>query len=222
MNNNKISINIKIAAGLLIVICMTGAIAFAEELKPVELSAPQMDRGKLLMQALKERQSNRDFSDKELPLDVISNLLWAASGVNRPDSGKLTAPTAKNWQEIDIYVAMQKGLYLYNHKKHILEPVAAKDIREFTGLQGFTARAPLDLIYVADYSRADGDEKNREYYSGLDTGFVSQNVYLFCASEGLATVVLGSIDKPALAKIMNLRKDQKIIFTQPVGYPGSE
>ncbi|MBU1913200.1 MAG: nitroreductase family protein [Candidatus Omnitrophica bacterium] len=215
-------INIKIAAGLLIVISMTGAIVFAEELKPVELSAPQMDRGKLLMQALKERQSNRDFSDKELPLDVISNLLWAASGVNRPDSGKLTAPTAKNWQEIDIYVAMQKGLYLYNPKKHILEPVVAKDIREFTGLQGFTAGAPLDLIYVVDYSRTDGDEKDGGYYSGVDTGFVSQNVYLFCASEGLATVVLGSIDKPTLAKIMNLRKDQKIILTQPVGYPGSK
>ncbi|MFH1478560.1 MAG: nitroreductase family protein [Candidatus Omnitrophota bacterium] len=222
MNKNKMLINIRITAGLLIVICMAGVIAFAEELKSIELSAPQMDRGKLLMQALKERQSNRDFSDKELPLDVISNLLWAASGVNRPDSGKLTAPTAKNWQEIDIYAAMQKGLYLYNRKKHILEPVAAKDIREFTGLQGFTARAPLDLIYVADYSRTAGDEKDREYYSAVDTGFVSQNVYLFCASESLATVILGSVDRPALAKIMNLRKDQKIILTQPVGYPGSE
>ncbi len=222
MSKNKILINIVIVAGLLIVISMAGIIAFAEELKPVELSAPQMDRGKLLMQALKERQSNRDFSDKELPLSVISNLLWAASGVNRPDSGKLTAPTAKNRQEIDIYVAMQKGLYLYDHKKHILEPVAAKDIREFTGLQGFTARAPLNLIYVADYSRVDGDEKDRECYSAVDTGFVSQNVYLFCASEGLATVILGYVDKLALAKVMNLRKDQKIVFTQPVGYPGSK
>jgi nitroreductase len=222
MNKNKRLINIRVVTGLLIVICMTGIIAFAEELKPIELSAPQMERGKLLMQALKERQSNRDFSDKELPLDVISNLLWAASGVNRPDSGKLTAPTTKNWQEIDIYVAMQKGLYLYNRKKHILEPVVADDIRKFTGLQGFTARAPLDLIYVADCSKADGDEKDREYYSGVDTGFVSQNVYLFCASEGLATVILGSIDKLALTKVMNLRKDQKIILTQPVGYPGTK
>ena len=214
--------NMKIVAGLLIVICMAGVIAFAEELQPIELSAPQMNRGKLLMQALKERQSNRNFSDKELPLDVISNLLWAASGVNRPDSGKLTAPTAQNWQEIDIYVAMKKGLYLYNHKKHILEPVAARDIREFTGLQDFTAKAPLDLIYVADYSRTNGDEEGKEYYSTVDTGFVSQNVYLFCASENLATVILGSVDRPALAKIMNLRKDQKIILTQPVGYPAIE
>lgn len=222
MKRNKILANIVIAAGLVIVICMAGVIAFAEELKPIELSAPEMGRGKLLMQALKERQSNRDFSDKELPLDVISNLLWAASGVNRPDSGKLTAPTAKNWQEIDIYVAMREGLYLYNPKKHILEPVAAKDIREFTGMQGFAARVPLDLIYVVDYSRTDGDQEGGEFYSAVDTGYISQNVYLFCASEGLATVVLGSVDKPALAKIMNLRKDQKIILTQPVGYPGSK
>lgn len=133
MNKNKILINIGISAGLLIVICMIGVFTFAEELKPIELSAPQMDRGKLLMQALKERQSNRDFSDKELPLDVISNLLWAASGVNRPDSGKLTAPTTKNWQEIDIY--------------------------------------------VADHSRTDGDEKDREYYSWVDTGFANQKVW---------------------------------------------
>ena len=215
MNKNKI------IAGLVVFICVISVTAFAEDLESIELSAPEMGRGKLLMQALKERQSNRAFSDKELSLDVISNLLWAASGVNRPDSGKLTAPTAKNWQEIDIYVAMRQGLYLYNPRKHILEPVLAKDIREFTGLQGFTARAPLDLVYVADYSRTDGDQAGREFYSTVDTGFISQNVYLFCASEGLATVVLGWVDKPALAKIMNLRKDQKIILTQPVGYPES-
>ena len=212
----------KIITVLAALICMIGVTVFAEDLKPIELSAPEMGRGKLLMQALKERQSNRDFSDKELPLNIISNLLWAASGVNRPDSGKLTAPTAKNWQEIDIYVAMREGLYLYNPKKHILEPVIAKDIREFTGLQGFTARAPLDLIYVVDYSRTDGNQEGKEFYSTVDTGFISQNVYLFCASENLATVVLGWVDKPALAKIMNLRKDQKVILTQPVGYPGSK
>jgi len=198
---------------------MAGFNAFAEELKPVELLEPQLERGKLLMQALKERQSNRSLSDKELPLDVLSNLLWAASGVNRPDSGKRTAPSAKNWQEIDIYVAMQKGLYLYNPQKHILEPVVAKDIREFTGFQSLTRRAPLDLIYVADFSKTDGDDQNKVFYSDVDAGFISQNVYLFCASEGLATVVLGSLDRPSLAKLMNLRKDQKIMLTQPIGYP---
>lgn len=192
---------------------------FAEELEPIKLLKPQLERGKLLMQALKERQSNRGFSSKELSLEIISNLLWAASGVNRPESGKRTAPTAVDWQEIDIYVAMKKGLYLYNAKKHSLEPIIAKDIREFTGIQEFTQIAPLNLIYVSDLSKMDGKDEDKIFYSATDTGFISQNVYLFCASEGLTTVVLGWIDKPALAKIMNLREDQTIILTQPVGYP---
>ncbi|MDP8230405.1 MAG: SagB/ThcOx family dehydrogenase [Candidatus Gorgyraea atricola] len=192
---------------------------FAEKLKPIELLKPQLERGVLLMQALKERKSEREFSTKELSLELISNLLWAASGVNRPDSGKLTSPTAKNWQEIEIYVAMEKGLYLYNAQKHTLEPIMAKDVREFVGLQSFTQIAPLDLIYVADFAKMGGHNEGTIFYSATDTGFISQNVYLFCASEGLATVVLGWVDKPALSKIMNLRDDQSIILTQPVGYP---
>ncbi|GAF72244.1 unnamed protein product, partial [marine sediment metagenome] len=113
----------------------------------------------------------------------------------------------------------QKGLYLYNTKKHILEPVLAKDVREFAGRQAFTQKAPLDLVYVADFSRMGGYTEEGDFYSATDTGFISQNVYLFCASEGLSTVVLGWIDRPALSKVMNLREDQKIILTQPVGYP---
>lgn len=191
----------------------------AQDLKPIRLSDPQLDRGKLLMQALKERQSTRSFSSRDIPLDVLSNLLWAASGINRPDSGKMTVPTAANWQEIDIYVAMKKGLYLYNAEKNILEPVMAKDIREFTGIQRFTQDAPVNLIYVADFSKMGGNDETKNFYSATDTGFVSQNVYLFCASEGLVTVVLGMVDKPNLSKIMGLGDNQKIILTQPVGYP---
>ena len=192
---------------------------FAEKLKPIELLKPQLERGILLMQALKERKSERQFSTKELSLELISNLLWAASGVNRPDSGKLTSPTAKNWQEIEIYVAMKQGLYLYDAQKHTLEPIMAKDVRELAGLQSFTQIAPLDLIYVADFAKMGGYNEGTIFYSAADTGFISQNVYLFCASEGLATVVLGWVDKPALSKAMNLRGDQRIILTQPVGYP---
>lgn len=195
-----------------------GFSVFAEKLEPIQLSQPQFNRGKLLMEALKERQTNRSFSSKELPLDVLSNLLWAADGINRPEAGKRTAPSAVNWQEIDIYVAMKKGLYLYNYKSNILEPVLAQDIREFTGKQDFTKDAPVNLIYVADFSRMSGDENKDKFYSAVDTGFISQNVYLFCASEGLATVVLGMVDKPALAKIMGLKDKQNIILTQPVGY----
>ncbi len=192
---------------------------FAEDLKPIQLSKPQLDRGKSLMIALNERRSSRSFSSKELPLDIISNLLWAAFGVNRQDSGMRTAPSAMNLQEIDIYVAMQKGLYLYGPAQHALGPVMAKDIREFAGVQDFTQAAPLTLIYIADFSKMKGDDERKMFLAATDTGFISQNVYLFCASEGLATVVLSWVDRPALSKIMSLRDDQKIILTQPVGYP---
>lgn len=191
----------------------------AEEQKPLLLSAPQMEKGKLLMQALKERKSVRSFSPQELPAEILSDLLWAASGSNRPKEGKLTAPTTANWQEIDIYVAMEKGLYKYEAVTHILVPVLTGDIRGFTGKQEFTKTAPVDLIYVADFSKMGGDEANKIFYSAVDTGFISQNVYLFCASAELATVVLGMVDKPALEKIMGLKKNQKVILTQPVGFP---
>lgn len=169
MNGNKILISI----AALLIFLGANSIAFAEELRPIELLSPQIEEGKSLTQALKKRQSAREFSEKELPLEIISDLLWAASGVNRPDSGKRTAPTAKNSQEIDIYVAMKKGLYLYNAGKHILDPVMAKDIREFTGLQSFTQTAPLNLIYVADFSKIDGNDEDKVSSSAIDTGFIS-------------------------------------------------
>lgn len=205
---------------LVIILITLSSITFAEKvnLKPIKLLKPQLDKGKLLMQALKERKSTRSFSSKELPLEIISNLLWTASGINRPVSGLRTVPTASNRQEIDIYVALKKGLYLYNPKKNQLDPIMIKDIRKFTGKQDFTQKAPLNLIYVADFSRMGTDYKKKVFYSATDTGFISQNVYLFCASENLATVVLGMVDKPTLKKIMELKEDQEIILTQPVGY----
>ncbi|MFC2149212.1 SagB/ThcOx family dehydrogenase [Candidatus Auribacterota bacterium] len=187
----------------------------------IELSEPDLSGGKLLMQALKERKSVRNFNRKELPIKVLSNLLWAADGINRQESGKRTSPSARNWQEIDIYAAMKSGLYLYNAQENRLDPIMTRDIREFTGVQDFTQIAPVNLIYVSDHSKITGgsDLKAKEFYSAADTGFISQNVYLFCASEGLVTVVLGWVDKPALKKVMKLRDDQHITLTQPVGYP---
>jgi len=187
---------------------------------PRPLPPPQTAGGKPLMQALKDRASSREFSPRKLPDQVLSNLLWAADGVNRADSGKRTAPTAMNLQEIDVYVALAEGLYLYDAPGHVLKPVLAKDIRAATGKQPFVADAPLNLIFVADYAkmgRASAEDK--DLYAATDTGFVSQNVYLFCASEGLATVVRGYVDRLALARLMGLRPDQKIILAQTVGYP---
>lgn len=201
-------------------VVLAAAAQAAEKPGPIILPAPQKDGGKPLMQALALRKSTRSFKEKKLPPQVLSNLLWAACGVNRPDSGKRTAPTAKNWQEIDVYVAVAEGLYRYDATAHRLDPVLAGDIRAATGGQPFVKTAPVDLVYVADHAKAtDAPPDARDFYCATDTGFISQNVYLFCASEGLATVVLGWVDKPKLEKAMGLRPDQKVILSQPVGYP---
>lgn len=194
--------------------------AAGDELKPIKLPKPRTEGGKPLMQALKARRSARSFSPKPLPSQVLGDLLWAAFGVNRPATGRRTAPSAVNWQEIDIYAATADGLYLYDAKAHELKPVLGRDIRPIAGIQRFVRTAPVTLIYVADYARMGrAKPKQKDFYSATDTGFISQNVYLYCASEGLATVVLGMVRKPELAKTMKLRPDQKIILTQPVGYP---
>jgi SagB-type dehydrogenase family enzyme len=204
---------------ILAVLIIPITLAFGEELKPIQLPKPQLDIGRPLMQVLKDRSSSRSFSTEKLPIQVLSNLLWAAFGVNRPDAGKRTAPSARNWQEIDIYVAMAEGLYLYDAKNHVLKPVLSGDIRSMTGRQDFVRDAPVNLIYVADFSKTgDATKDDKEIYSAADTGFISQNVYLFCASEGLSTVVHGSIDREALAKAMKLGPNRKIILAQTIGY----
>ena len=205
---------------LLGVLIIPISLTFGEDLKPIHLLDPQLDIGRPLMKVLKDRSSSRSFSTEKLPVKVLSNLLWAAFGVNRQDAGKRTAPSARNWQEIDIYIAMADGLYLYDPKNHMLKPVLSDDIRTLTGKQDFVKDAPVNLIYVADFSKmGDATKDEKVLYSAADTGFISQNVYLFCSSEGLATVVRGSIDREALAKAMKLRPDQKIILAQTVGYP---
>jgi SagB-type dehydrogenase family enzyme len=208
------------ASVLLAILIIPITLAFGEELKPIPLLKPQRDIGKPLMKVLNDRSSSRSFSTEKLPVQVLSNVLWAAFGINRIGEGHRTAPSARNWQEIDIYVAMAEGLYLYDAKNHVLNPVLLEDMRALTGKQDFVKDAPLNLIYVADFSKmGNASEEDKKLYSAADTGFISQNVYLFCASEGLATVVRGSVDREALAKAMKLRADQKIILAQTIGYP---
>jgi len=189
----------------------------AQDVKPISLPPPQTDGGRPLMQVLKERKTSREFAAEKLPLQLLSNLLWAAFGVNRAD-GRRTAPSAMNWQEIDVYLATAEGLFLYDAKGNRLEAVLAQDVRSSTGTQSFVATAPLNLVYVADLSRS-GSAADTDLFTFADAGFIGQNVYLFCASENLATVVRGSIDRVALAKVMRLRPEQKIILAQTVGYP---
>ncbi|MCX5666108.1 MAG: SagB/ThcOx family dehydrogenase [Candidatus Omnitrophica bacterium] len=202
------------------VLFIYSATVCAEETKSVKLLPPQMEGGKPLMQALKERKSLRAFSSKELPPQVLSDLLWAAGGVNRPDSGGMTAPTAKNMQEIDIYVVKAEGVYLYDAKANSLLTVLAGDMRAFAGKQDFVKDAPINLVYVSDLSKMSGmSAGDAAFYAATDTGFVSENVYLYCSSAGLATVVRGWVDKDELAKVMKLRPDQKVVLAQTVGYP---
>jgi SagB-type dehydrogenase family enzyme len=192
----------------------------AEDIKPIKLPAPEMKGGMPLMEALKLRQTLREYSPEKLPPQIMSNLLWAAFGINRPETGKRTAPSAMNWQEIDVYVALEEGLYLYNAADNILEPVLAQDLRADTGPQPFVAGAPVNLVFVSDYSRMSrGTDEEKAAYTAANTGFISQNVYLYCASAGLATVVRGYVEKDALARKMGLREDQKVVFAQTVGYP---
>ena len=165
--------------------------------------------------------SQRAFSAKEIPLQMIADMLWAADGINRPDAGQglRTAPSTMNMQEIDIYVAMAGGLYLYDAKANILTQVLSEDLRALTGKQPFVKDAPVNLVYVADLAKMGKlSGSDIDFYAATDTGFVSQNVYLYCASAGLATVVRGMVDKPALAKAMKLRDDQRVILAQTVGY----
>jgi len=186
----------------------------------IKLPPPQLNSGKSLMQSLKERKSERSFAAKKLPVNVLANMLWAACGINRPDADKRTAPSAMNRQQIDVYVATSDGLFLYEAKGHSLKPITSQDIRALTGKQSFVAQAPVNLIYVADLKKMGNiGEEEKNFYAATDTGFISENVYLFCASEGLGTVVRGSIDKEVLAKAMKLGENQKIILAQSVGYP---
>jgi SagB-type dehydrogenase family enzyme len=209
----------RITIALTVLLLAGIACATAQELKPIQLPPPQTEIGKPLMQALKLRQSSRSFDSKALPLQEVSNLLWAACGVNRPESGKRTAPSAMNWQEVDVYVALAEGVFLYDAKANNLNPVIAKDLRSATGSQGFVASAPLNLVYVADLSRvsrASGEDKI--LYTAADVGFIAENVYLYCASQGLAVVVRGSIDRASLTEAFKLRPEQKVILAQTVGY----
>jgi hypothetical protein len=181
------------------------------------LPPPRTEGGRPLMQALKLRKTTREFRNQELAPQILSDLLWAAFGVNRPD-GKRTAPSAWDQREIDLYLLTAAGVFVYGAEAHALRSVMEGDHREGAGKE--FAAAPLTIVYVADFERAAQSEvKDRLFYSGINTGHIAQNVYLFCASEGLATVEHDAADKPALAKRLRLRAQQVVILSQAVGYP---
>jgi SagB-type dehydrogenase family enzyme len=186
-----------------------------------EMALPpaQTTGGLPVMQALQQRQSHRDFRPDALEPPTLSDLLWAAAGINRAEHGGRTSPSAMNAQEVDLYVALPQGLYLYEPQRHVLLLIKAEDVRRVTGYQDFVDNAPLDLVYVADHGRMKMvPAAQREAYASVAAGAMAQNVYLFCASHGLGTVVRAWFDRHALTKAMGLTNDQQILLTQTVGY----
>jgi SagB-type dehydrogenase family enzyme len=187
--------------------------------KSIKLPAPDKSGGVPLMYALAKRRSSREFARKPLPLPILSNLLWAAFGVNRRGGGR-TAPSALDAQEIDVYVALPDGAYCYDAKTLTLRLVAASDLRRVTGYQDFVDDAPLDLVYVADHARMRMvPVGQRESYASAAAGAIAQNVYLYSASAGLATVIRAWIDRSAIADALGLDHDQQVLLSQTVGYP---
>jgi len=175
--------------------------------------------GMPLMEALAARRSAREFAPDALPLPMLSGLLWAAFGINRPDGGR-TAPTALNAQEVDVYVALPSGAYRYEATTHALVLVAATDVRRVTGYQDFVDDAPLDLVFVADHARQRlVPVGQREAYASAAAGAIAQNVYLYAAAHGLATVIRAWIDREAIAEALGLTHDQQVLLSQTVGYP---
>ena len=191
-----------------------------EELSTIILTPVERVGGLPLVEALARRHSTREFSREALPLPVLSELLWAADGVNRPD-GKRTAPSARNRKAVETYVVLQEGTYRYDPDDHRLIPVVAGDLRSLTGTQDFPATAPLNLVYVADLNRLNGGgspETETLITMGVEAGHIAQNVYLYCASKGLGAVTRMSIPREQLAEALRLGPSQYVISAQTVGY----
>jgi nitroreductase len=213
----------KLLTTFLIILLVNGLIGSLSA-QDIVLPAPDRSGGKPLMQALNERQTVRNFSGDSLTRQQLSDLLWAGWGINRSDQNKRTAPSAMNRQEIDVYVTLPSGLYLYVAGSNMLKMINNKDLRKLTGSQSFVADAPLNLVYVADLGKLgkkEGDEiKDSDLLmSYSDAAFIAQNIYLCCASSNLGCVVRGTTGDPQLPAEMGLRTNQRIILMHTVGVP---
>ena len=187
----------------------------------IKLVKPDTAGGKPLMQAIAERRTQRNFAATPLTGQQMSDILFAAHGLTGK-GGRRTTPTARNVLDMEIFAALPQGLYRYDAENHALKLVLAQDIRKSCGRQGFHAKAPMVLVYVSDfdkYKAAGMSDENANFYAPNHAGYISQNVYLYAASAGLATVVCNNVDKPALARAMKLGPQYRIMLTQPVGNP---
>jgi nitroreductase len=173
-----------------------------------------------LLELMAKRRSAREFSAKPLPPDVLSALLWTAFGINRSATGGRTAPSAHDWQEVGVFAVTADGAYRYDPAAHALRLARTGDLRALTGSQDFVGGAPLNLVYTADFARmSDASDEQRTFFAAADAAVIAENVYLFCAAAGLATVVRGLIDRRRLAVALGLPRNERIVLAQSVGYP---
>ncbi len=213
-----------------LLLCLNPQFSVSQDTNVIKLPPPQTSGGKPLMQTLKERKSTRgNFGPEEkLSMQTLSNLLWAANGVNRPDNHR-TAPSAVDWQNIDIYVATADGVFLYDAIQNTLKVIVDKDVRAASGLEGqasgpmkqeFAKTAPVSLVYVADMAKTKGMKFGGDdvglWWSAVGVGAIAQNVYLFCASENLACILRAMIDATKIAEVFKLRPDQKVMLTSTI------
>ena len=192
--------------------------ANAQSLKPIKLSKPNLKSGKSMMESFQDRRSDREYSSKDLSIEDISNLLWAACGINRPD-GKRTSPTARNCQEIDVYLINKDGAYLYVPAEDLLQPIYSGDLRNSVASgQNFASAAPISLVIVGDISKLGGDGDRNMRMMFCDGGIVSQSINIFCAGRNLATVTRASMNEKVLREALKLKDSQYLILNNPVGY----
>lgn len=209
-------LNICLGIILLVINCVS---IIAQSDSIIVLPLPIKTGGMPIMEALNARSSAREFSPKEFTLQELSNIMWAADGINRPESGKRTAPTAMNWQDVDIYAVLHSGIYLYSPKENKLILRKRGDFMKITGKQKFVTDAPLNIVIISDFSKMKSSSKEEKIlYAGIHAGSVSQNIYLYCASMGLNTVTRRYIDIEELSKIMDIKPEEKIVLAQTVGF----
>lgn len=205
----------------LLILTLTLIIGFSSSFfaqDTIILVVPSQEGEMSLTEALQKRRSTRSYSGESLTDQQLSDLLWSAFGINRPEEMKRTAPSSQNQQEMDVYVFTKDGVFIYEPVNHAMIRIMNDDLRKYTGKQDFVENAAVNLVYIADHSKSKSDDPvSRSKTSHINTGFIAQNVYLYAASQGLGCVVRGYMDKEALAAKLNLKENQEIIVAQSIG-----
>jgi SagB-type dehydrogenase family enzyme len=192
----------------------------AQDLRQIKLPTPNKTKGASIMKAFNDRHSDRTYAPDKLSQQDLSDLLWAANGINRPD-GKRTAPSCMDFREVEVYVILPEGAYLYDEKAHVLTLLTEGDYRTaVAGGQDFVKTAPLSIVLSADLTRfGETINEGTKQMASVDVGIVCQNINLACAGLGLATVPRATMDKATLKRVLKLKDTDLLLMNNPVGYP---